>query len=163
MTCYAESKDGLRWTKPELGLFEFDGSKENNIVWDGRGDALLHAVPGRQPEGRARRPLQGPGTRGKGGLLALKSADGLRWQPMADQPVITKGAFDSQNLAFWDPHLGKYREYHRVFRGRPRHHDRHVGRLPDLDRAEVPRLPGRCRRSTSTPTRCCPIRARRTS
>jgi hypothetical protein len=52
----------------------------------------------------------------KGGLQPLKSADGIHWQPMSDQPVITKGAFDSQNLAFWDPHLGKYREYHRAFR-----------------------------------------------
>src|SRR6516225_6712801 len=31
--CYAESKDGRRWVKPELGLFEFDGSKKNNILW----------------------------------------------------------------------------------------------------------------------------------
>ena len=31
--CYAESRDGLHWTKPELGLFEFAGSKKNNIVW----------------------------------------------------------------------------------------------------------------------------------
>ena len=37
MTCYAESKDGIHWTKPDLGLFEFDGSKKNNIVWDGPG------------------------------------------------------------------------------------------------------------------------------
>ena len=27
--CYAESKDGVHWTKPELGLFEFNGSKKN--------------------------------------------------------------------------------------------------------------------------------------
>lgn len=32
-TCYAESKAGIHWVKPELGLFEFDGSKANNIVW----------------------------------------------------------------------------------------------------------------------------------
>jgi len=32
--CYAESKDGVRWTKPNLGLREFRGSKENNIVLD---------------------------------------------------------------------------------------------------------------------------------
>src|SRR6187431_187873 len=32
VTCYAESKDGIAWTKPELGLFEFNGSKANNIV-----------------------------------------------------------------------------------------------------------------------------------
>jgi len=30
--CYAESTDGVNWHKPVLGLVEFDGSKENNIV-----------------------------------------------------------------------------------------------------------------------------------
>ncbi|MBC8355997.1 MAG: hypothetical protein H8E66_28805 [Planctomycetes bacterium] len=30
--CYAESEDGVQWTKPELGLHEFRGSKNNNIV-----------------------------------------------------------------------------------------------------------------------------------
>jgi len=28
---YAESRDGINWVKPELGLVEFKGSKENNI------------------------------------------------------------------------------------------------------------------------------------
>ena len=31
--CYAESDDGVNWIKPSLGLFEFAGSKNNNIVW----------------------------------------------------------------------------------------------------------------------------------
>ena len=31
--CYAESRDGFHWVKPELGLFEFEGSKKNNIVY----------------------------------------------------------------------------------------------------------------------------------
>lgn len=30
--CYAESDDGVRWEKPELGLVEWEGSKANNIV-----------------------------------------------------------------------------------------------------------------------------------
>jgi len=30
--CYAESTDGINWTRPELGLFEFNGSKANNII-----------------------------------------------------------------------------------------------------------------------------------
>ena len=34
---YAESPDGVHWAKPNLGLFEFKGSKENNIVWMGEG------------------------------------------------------------------------------------------------------------------------------
>ncbi len=29
--CYAESKDGIHWTKPNLGLVEFNGNKNNNI------------------------------------------------------------------------------------------------------------------------------------
>ena len=29
--------------------------------------------------------------------------------------MITEGAFDSQNLAFWDEHTQQYREYHRSF------------------------------------------------
>ena len=35
---------------------------------------------------------------------------------MRDEPVITKGYFDSQNLAFWDTERGEYRDYHRDFR-----------------------------------------------
>ena len=35
--CYAESRDGVHWNKPDLGLFEFNGSKRNNIIWSGEG------------------------------------------------------------------------------------------------------------------------------
>ena len=35
VTCYAESRDGIHWTKPELGLFEVAGSKANNVVLAG--------------------------------------------------------------------------------------------------------------------------------
>lgn len=56
-------------------------------------------------------------SRGPRGLLAFKSADGLRWSPMSDGPVITKGAFDSQNLAFWDATRNEYRAYARYFTG----------------------------------------------
>lgn len=31
--CYACSKDGLCWEKPELGLVEFEGSRKNNILY----------------------------------------------------------------------------------------------------------------------------------
>jgi hypothetical protein len=39
---------------------------------------------------------------------------------MSEQPILTKGAFDSHNLAFWDPVRGEYREYHRTFENRIR-------------------------------------------
>jgi hypothetical protein len=45
-----------------------------------------------------------------------KSPDGIHWSPMVEGHVITKGAFDSLNLAFWDSVRGCYAEYHRGFR-----------------------------------------------
>ena len=33
VVCYAESQDGIHWTKPDLGLVEFEGSTKNNIKW----------------------------------------------------------------------------------------------------------------------------------
>ena len=52
----------------------------------------------------------------KGCLNALKSADGIHWTMMSEG-VITAGAFDSQNLAFWDAVRGEYRAYWRIFAG----------------------------------------------
>ena len=34
--CYAESTDGINWTKPSLGLVEVEGSTENNAIVAGR-------------------------------------------------------------------------------------------------------------------------------
>ena len=31
--CHAESRDGIQWTRPSLGIYEFGGSKDNNITW----------------------------------------------------------------------------------------------------------------------------------
>jgi len=38
VTCYAQSRDGVTFTRPSLGLFEWEGSKDNNIVWTGPGE-----------------------------------------------------------------------------------------------------------------------------
>jgi hypothetical protein len=119
VTCYAESTDGVHWTKPDLGLCEFAGSKANNIVWDGVG--THNFVPFKDPNPECTqdakyKALSGGGSGYKRGLYALKSPDGLRWELMSNEPVITKGAFDSQNLAFWDPVHKLYRDYHRTFR-----------------------------------------------
>ncbi len=47
------------------------------------------------------------------GLYAMQSGDGIHLRLMSRQPIMTEGAFDSQNLAFWDPVRQEYREYHR--------------------------------------------------
>lgn len=101
-TCYAESPDGIHWTKPELGLFEIDGSRANNVVLKGHHPAshnfspFLDQRPGTRPEVRFK-ALGG----GAKGLVPFGSADGIRWRPLSEKPVLTDGAFDSQNVAFW--------------------------------------------------------------
>jgi len=115
VVCYAESEDGIRWTKPELGLVEFRGSKKNGIVWDGLGShnfaPFKDANPACKPEAAYKAIASG-----KGGLYPFASPDGVRWSLSSDTPVITKGAFDSQNLAFWDGVRGLYVDYHRMGR-----------------------------------------------
>ena len=118
VTCYAESRDGIRWVKPKLGLFEFQGSKENNIVLDGLGTHCFAVFKDSNPEARPEARYRGISRGwplGKKGLYIFESPDGLRWKLTKEEPVITEGAFDSQNLAFWDAGIGKYRAYHRTF------------------------------------------------
>ena len=116
--CYAESRDGVTFTKPDLQLFEHNGSKQNNIIWTGVGThnfaPFLDSRPGCPPESRFK-ALGGQAS--EGGLFAFQSADGVRWSLMRPEPVVTEGAFDSQNLAFWDSVAGVYRAYFRTFTG----------------------------------------------
>ncbi len=127
VTCYAESGDGLAWTKPSLGLIEFEGSKDNNLMWEGVGShnfsVFLDGNPNRAPDARYKavgrgRPLGNEPSPYKHGLYALKSPDGIHWRTIRDDPVITDGKFDSHNLMFWDSVLGAYRAYWRDSRKR---------------------------------------------
>lgn len=116
--CYAESRDGITFTKPELGLHEIDGSKANNVLWTGVGThnfaPFLDSRTDCPPESRFK-ALGGQAH--EGGLFAFHSPDGIRWSLMRPEPVVTEGAFDSQNLAFWDATAGVYRAYFRTFTG----------------------------------------------
>lgn len=117
-TCYAESTDGIHWTKPDLGIVEFNGSKHNNIILQGLGThcfvAFKDTNPDCPPESQYKGISRGRPV-GKKGLYVFESADGIHWSLMVDQPVITQGAFDSQNLAFWDSFTNCYVDYHRSF------------------------------------------------
>lgn len=120
VVCYAESADGIRWERPSLGLHEYGGSRDNNIILTESPVAhnfspFLDARPG-VPADERFKALGGaihknPG----GGLLAFASADGIRWRRLGEGPVITDGAFDSQNVAFWSVHEGRYVAYFRTF------------------------------------------------
>lgn len=116
--CYAESKDGIHWTRPELGIVEFQGSKQNNIILEGLGTHNFAPFKDENPECKPEARFKAlAGLQNEGGLHAFQSADGIHWMRMQEKPVITKGAFDSQNLAFWDEDQKTYRTYFRVFTG----------------------------------------------
>ena len=121
-TCYAESRDGLKWQKPELGLVEFGGSKANNIILaDPQASHNFAPFKDGNPACAAEaryKALAGGMTmlngKKKSCLHAYQSADGIHWSKMTGEAVITAGAFDSQNLAFWDANRGEYRAYWRI-------------------------------------------------
>lgn len=131
VTCVAESKDGIHFTRPNLGLIEVKGSKANNVVWKGveshnfapfldrnpnaRPDERYKALGGVKQPGRNWHQGETPG-----GLYAFASADGIHWRKLRDLPVMTQGAFDSLNLAFWDPARSRYACYSRIFADRVR-------------------------------------------
>jgi hypothetical protein len=122
--CTAESDDGVHWRRPEVGLFEFDGSKANNIVLTPEHLAGIEGDPAHAHVFKDANPDCPPEARYKcvvvswerKGLYVLQSPDGLHFTPMTKEPVITEGAFDSQNLMFWDSVRGEYRCYLRGFR-----------------------------------------------
>jgi len=122
---YAESDDGIHWRKPLLGLHEFQGSKANNLVFASGQVGMLTLDAGHLAVFKDENPRAATDARykaiilaklpaGRSGLVPFKSPDGMHWSPMSDRPVITDGAFDSQNLAFWDAVRGEYRAYWRA-------------------------------------------------
>ena len=95
-TAYAESADGIHWDKPSLGLKEFQGSKDNNLVWMGPGANLCVFIdinPVEPPERRykavvrtGRLEAEALGASGPC-VLALSSEDGINWGLIQDAPI----------------------------------------------------------------------------
>lgn len=112
--CYAVSKDGLRWEKPELGLVEFDGSTRNNLVKRGPHGAGVFFDP-RDPDPSRRYKMFFRGRH----MAGMFSSDGLRWSGDVDFPAI-EAAGDTHNNAFWAPELETYVGITRLFSPAPR-------------------------------------------
>jgi hypothetical protein len=113
-TCLAESTDGIHFERPKLGLVDFNGSKDNNIILSGVQShnfaPFLDTNPATKPDERYK-ALAGLQSQ----LFAYASPDGIHWKKLQAEPVLTKGTFDSLNLAFWDTQAKCYRCYSRYF------------------------------------------------
>jgi hypothetical protein len=103
---YAVSEDGLRWTKPALGIFEFNGSKLNNQLGIGGGSlAVMHDPLEPDPARRFKRFAHRAG-----GYYPAWSADGVHWVDSGNKPALTAG--DTITLA-QNPNTGEYLAYHK--------------------------------------------------
>ena len=110
-TCYAESIDGINWTKPNLGLYEFNGSRENNITYIGDGTPQWHGFKDENPEAPPERRYKAICgiTLGYGGPKGtMSSSDGLHWEWWRKEPVIVGGPLDTHNTSLWDPESKLY-------------------------------------------------------
>ncbi len=123
-TCYAESRDGIRWTKPGLGIYQIHGTYKNNVI-------LAHAAPvthnfspflDTRPGVPAGQRYKALGGIAESGLIAWVSPDGIHWKKLQKEPVITKedvisgnNPFDSQNVSFWSEHEHRYICYFRTW------------------------------------------------
>ena len=136
LTCYAESKDGIEWEYPDLGLYKSISCGEFSCDWMPPNVILaerppfshnfapfIDTAPGVPPEERFKavsglsfRPLvKGP----TDGLHAFVSGDGIHWRKKSDSPLIPfdpewKNAFDSQSSIFWSEVEQKYVCYFRT-------------------------------------------------
>jgi len=104
---YATSKDGVHWTKPDLGLYEFDGSSKNNIVYDLHSPSVIVDAAERDPAQRYKMAgVGGPNRK----YWAAYSADGLHWKDYPVNPIIDSS--DTITVTR-DPSTGPYFAFHK--------------------------------------------------
>ncbi|MBM83356.1 MAG: hypothetical protein CMJ78_22570 [Planctomycetaceae bacterium] len=119
--CYATSRDGVRWDRPELGLHDFAGSKKNNIVipddyhdgqdhWESVLKDPLDPNPARRYKAlgwSSFDPDQSGWCRSRGscGIYTMTSPDGLRWTHSPEPAFHFRPRPDSDDLGpFGDAH-----------------------------------------------------------
>ena len=119
---YAESVDGINWERPNLGMVEYDGSTDNNILLQDDGITNLAVFrddnPAATEDERYKAIAKGPKIDGRATIRGLTSPDGFRWKVIEVDPILIAPddgwpMFDSTNVAFWDEVQGQYVAYMR--------------------------------------------------
>ncbi len=113
---YALSEDGYQWTKPNLGLVEWEGSKENNMLpwgttWMRRANVIKDP---RDPDPSRRFKMTYVDIfDGKSAVTKAYSTDGVHWLLNGDgKPWFRKP--HNGNLLGWDPRIEKFVFYVRM-------------------------------------------------
>ena len=109
------SEDGIDFERPVLGLVEFEGSKENNIVFRGYEAHNFCVFRDDNPAAPEAQRFKAVGGGSRDNLHGFFSPDGVHWSRIQEGPLKVTGAFDSVNVPLWDPHAGCYRLFSRYF------------------------------------------------
>ncbi|MDF1862330.1 MAG: hypothetical protein P1U87_19090 [Verrucomicrobiales bacterium] len=112
---YAESEDGLTWNAPRLGLFDWKGSKDNNIVIRGPGHArasgpqILLTLPEKDRRGFSYVMSYRTGGAGKeeDGIRLVGSKDGIHWDPDSEMRLKHLHS-DTLNSIVYDADRDRY-------------------------------------------------------
>ena len=117
VTCYAQSKDGIHWEKPDLKIFQKNGSWDNNIILADAAPVTHNFCPflDTNPQTLPSQKYKAVGGTSKSGLMAYISADGIKWTKLRDESILKKGEFDSQNVVFWSESEKRYLCYFRTW------------------------------------------------
>lgn len=111
---HATSRDGIRWEKPALGLHKFDGDARTNIV--ARDCPNVGVFKDDHDPDPARRYKMVSDV-GLGKPRARFSADGIHWGPATSVAGFGAQNGDTHNNAQWDPQLGKYLWFTKLYLG----------------------------------------------
>ena len=109
------STDGIHFERPSLGLVEFEGSKDNNIVWRGVQAHNMVVFLDGNPAAPSHERFKAVGGSAQRSLYGLVSPDGVQWRLVQERPLDIEGAFDSVNVPFWDARTGRYRLFSRYW------------------------------------------------
>ena len=117
---YAYSEDGgATWHKPSLGIIEYEGSMDNNLVNQGlHGSTVFHLNPNDPTGYRYGMFIGNPNS-------LFISKDGFHWERHGGEPYLDLSEItdtdrmmhfhlDSQNVMFWDAAKKKYVVYPRM-------------------------------------------------
>ncbi len=110
---YATSEDGIHWEKPNLGLHEFDGSRENNILIFDKHSPTVIIDEAADPAERYK--MAGwDWTQEQFGYWVAHSADGLVWNEYPVNPVLMNSDETLEAITVAHaPHEGEYFAFHR--------------------------------------------------
>ena len=118
-TCMATSKDGIRWERPNLGLYEVSGTKDNTVILTEH--LFCHNfAPFLDKEGtpKSERFKAVTGDNKLGGLVVFASEDGIHWKTLfGGKKVLENKYLDSLNVVFWSEAEQHYVLYGRTWKG----------------------------------------------